>query len=290
MTLQDIASTTKIGTRTLQALEEERFEQLPGGIFNKGFVRSYARSVGLDEDKTVAAYLEAAKATLSETDMQALSSQVSASRQSMREPWVFNARAFVGVLAVIVAVVMGGLWLKEHLKEIKQTAAAQVRTESPAVNPAPPVTVPVQPNVVAGDPNAGAGSNQAPNDAVPNSAVQNGVANNAANRVDAAKDATGSTGGSASAASASPVEVSISATSRAWISVRSDGKQVETLTLDPEKPDLRARSYRAKEKLMLVVGNPAGLSVTYNGKPTGTLGTEGHRATITFTPGGMQKQ
>ncbi len=43
----------------LQALEEDRFNQLPGGIFNKGFVRAYARFVGLDEDQTVADYLEA---------------------------------------------------------------------------------------------------------------------------------------------------------------------------------------------------------------------------------------
>ena len=86
------------------------------------------------------------------------------------------------------------------------------------------------------------------------------------------------------------MEISISATARAWISVRSDGKTVETLTLDPEKPEARTRSYKANEKLTLVVGNPAGLSVTYNGKPAGTLGVVGHPATITFTPQGMQKQ
>ncbi len=89
---------------------------------------------------------------------------------------------------------------------------------------------------------------------------------------------------------AAPVEISISATERVWISVRSDGKTVETLTLDPEKPETSSRSYKAKEKLLLVVGNPAGLSVTYNGKPTGVLGLSGQRATITFTPQGMQKQ
>src|ERR1700687_2004227 len=43
----------------LQALEEDKFNQLPGGIFNKGFVRAYSRCVGLDEDQTVADYLEA---------------------------------------------------------------------------------------------------------------------------------------------------------------------------------------------------------------------------------------
>jgi cytoskeletal protein RodZ len=59
ISLDQISSTTKIGTRMLQALEEEKFSQLPGGIFNKGFVRAYARVVGLDEDQTVADYLQA---------------------------------------------------------------------------------------------------------------------------------------------------------------------------------------------------------------------------------------
>lgn len=59
ISLEQISSTTKIGTRMLQALEDEKFNQLPGGIFNKGFVRAYARAVGLDEDQTVADYLQA---------------------------------------------------------------------------------------------------------------------------------------------------------------------------------------------------------------------------------------
>src|SRR5450755_1931711 len=59
ITLEQISASTKIGTRMLQALEEDKFNHLPGGIFNKGFVRAYARFVGLDEDQTVADYLQA---------------------------------------------------------------------------------------------------------------------------------------------------------------------------------------------------------------------------------------
>jgi cytoskeleton protein RodZ len=59
ITLDDISLSTKIGTRMLRALEEEKFDQLPGGIFNKGFVRAYARHVGLDEEQTLADYMEA---------------------------------------------------------------------------------------------------------------------------------------------------------------------------------------------------------------------------------------
>ena len=60
VSLDEIAHTTKIGTRLLKALEDEQFELLPGGIFNKGFVRAYAKYLGIDEEQAVAAYLEAA--------------------------------------------------------------------------------------------------------------------------------------------------------------------------------------------------------------------------------------
>ena len=59
ITLEQISVSTKIGIRMLQALEEDNFNQLPGGIFNRGFVRAYSRFLGLDEDQTIADYLQA---------------------------------------------------------------------------------------------------------------------------------------------------------------------------------------------------------------------------------------
>ena len=59
VTLDDIALSTKIGKRFLSALEEDHFEELPGGIFSKGFVRAYARHLGIDEEQAIADYLSA---------------------------------------------------------------------------------------------------------------------------------------------------------------------------------------------------------------------------------------
>jgi cytoskeletal protein RodZ len=59
MTLDAISNTTKISTRMLRALEDEHFDQLPGGVFNKGFVRAYARQVGLNEEEAITDYLAA---------------------------------------------------------------------------------------------------------------------------------------------------------------------------------------------------------------------------------------
>jgi hypothetical protein len=65
--LDAISNTTKISTRMLRALEDEHFDQLPGGVFNKGFVRAYARLVGLDEEEAISDYL----AALRESQIQA---------------------------------------------------------------------------------------------------------------------------------------------------------------------------------------------------------------------------
>jgi cytoskeletal protein RodZ len=300
ITLQEIAASTKISTRALKALEEEHFNQLPGGIFNRGFVRAYARCVGLDEERAVAEYLAAAKVAPAELDMQTMSTQVVAGGAG-RQPWAPNAASVVGVVAVIVALGLGALWLNEHRKEARDQAArhkAEVLLSAAAQVPA------VQPKAAASEQSAAPQSAANGGELNANQNAKQGGASQGAAPVIASGAAAGagaSKGPAAAAAPAvraavvapkgtAPVEVSISATKRAWISVRSDGKTVETVTLDPDEPELRTRSYTAKEKLILVVGNPGALSVTYNGKPAGSLGPSGQRATVTFTPEGMEKQ
>ncbi len=49
VTIETICSLTKVSSRHLQALENNRFGDLPGGVFRKGIVRSYLSVVGLDE-------------------------------------------------------------------------------------------------------------------------------------------------------------------------------------------------------------------------------------------------
>ena len=56
VTLEEIAAATRISTRFLEAIENEQWDQLPGGVFNRGFIRSIARFLGLDEDSLVAEY------------------------------------------------------------------------------------------------------------------------------------------------------------------------------------------------------------------------------------------
>jgi cytoskeletal protein RodZ len=63
ITLDAITRVTKISNRHLVALEQEHFNALPGGVFNKSMVREYARVVGLDQDEWVKRYLSAEQLT-----------------------------------------------------------------------------------------------------------------------------------------------------------------------------------------------------------------------------------
>jgi cytoskeleton protein RodZ len=56
VTLKEVTTATRIGPRFLEALENEEWDKLPGGIFNRGFVRSIARFLGLDEENLLAEY------------------------------------------------------------------------------------------------------------------------------------------------------------------------------------------------------------------------------------------
>src|SRR5271167_547483 len=56
VSLDEISAATRIATRFLQAIENEQWDQLPGGVFNRGFVRAVAHYLGLDEENIVAEY------------------------------------------------------------------------------------------------------------------------------------------------------------------------------------------------------------------------------------------
>jgi cytoskeletal protein RodZ len=59
ITLDDVSNVTKISSRMLQAIEQERFDVLPGGVFNKGFIRAYAKTLGFNTEEAISEYLTA---------------------------------------------------------------------------------------------------------------------------------------------------------------------------------------------------------------------------------------
>jgi cytoskeletal protein RodZ len=60
LTIDEVASKTRIRTDFVKALEEGNFAKLPDQVFARGFVRSYARSLGLDEEDAIHRFAQSA--------------------------------------------------------------------------------------------------------------------------------------------------------------------------------------------------------------------------------------
>ena len=56
ISLEQIAESTKIGVRTLEAIEQGEFRKLPGGIYNTSYIRQYACAIDYDESALLAFY------------------------------------------------------------------------------------------------------------------------------------------------------------------------------------------------------------------------------------------
>src|ERR1041385_2481451 len=56
ISLQQIADSTKISIRSLEAIEHGDFRKLPGGIYNTSYIRQYAKAIDYDESEILAAY------------------------------------------------------------------------------------------------------------------------------------------------------------------------------------------------------------------------------------------
>ena len=56
ISLEQIAESTKIGIRSLEAIEQGEFRKLPGGIYNTSYIRQYARAIDYDECALIAFY------------------------------------------------------------------------------------------------------------------------------------------------------------------------------------------------------------------------------------------
>src|SRR6476661_2906039 len=54
--LRDISENTRISMRYLEAIETDDYRRLPGGIFNRSFIRAYAKFIGFDENDAIEDY------------------------------------------------------------------------------------------------------------------------------------------------------------------------------------------------------------------------------------------
>ena len=129
VTLQEITSATRIGPRFLEALENEEWEKLPGGVFNRGFVRSIARYLGLDEE-----------ALLGEYDL-AHGTQIPVPEETPEPKKSSQSRWKAAVVALILLVLVAGA-IYGGFVAWKYYAARRSVRQTPEAGPPAPAALP----------------------------------------------------------------------------------------------------------------------------------------------------
>jgi cytoskeleton protein RodZ len=133
VTLNEVTVATRIPPRFLEAFEREDWEKLPGGVFNRGFVRAIARYLGLDEEQL-----------LSEYDL-AYGEQHAAVPAVVEDPiptppkWAV-ALGFITILALCVAIIWGSVygWRRYSARRAAKRAALSASVIAPATGPTTP--------------------------------------------------------------------------------------------------------------------------------------------------------
>jgi cytoskeleton protein RodZ len=276
ISLEEIASATKIVPRYLEALENDRFEVMPGGFFIKGIIRTYAKAVGLDPDEVLARYraagllgesgpkrrlglkapapapplpgeppptAEPAAADLAEPERaieEAPRPRLSeaARRRLFKLAW----RTLAGLVLVAVLVV---LWSNRRPRQPEEKPAIAIPAETTSAPASPPAaTVTPAPAVLEPVP-------------APVPAVEE---------------------------AAQGVEIEISFQAETWINVLADG----VLKVEGVFPPGATARARAEAKLLIHTGNAGGFTFLLNGRPAKPLGRSGQVLTdVKITPENM---
>jgi cytoskeleton protein RodZ len=299
--LEEISRELKISSRFLQAIENDQYDKLPGGVFAKSFVRQYAHLLGLDAEQFAGQVQQAIAplpdfAKLPEHEKPAGVTPISVPK--VDEWQTVGDRRFhwsgwlsaLGLVAVMLICSAVYTWM-QHPKlalfgwgSSTQTAGTQPNSAPPVPAPAPVQTTPApQPaslQPVAEPPNPEATKSEPPK----SEPLPNPVANATVPPPVDAKPAPVPVATQAIPAGEVTVRVTITADEPVWMLARADGKYVFSATLDAHA----TRTVEAAREVTLRLGNAGGVSISLNGKPIGPAGPKGQVRTLQFTSGGFQ--
>jgi len=252
VSLRQIASATKISIGALEALERNDLARLPGGIFSRAFVRSYASEVGLDPDETIQEFLsqlphDPAVPTQAPLDAAEDHDSIESDRRT--------ASTFLRLIAVSVPIAAAVVYFGTAGRRPAPQAADAAAVEQASTSNASP-THPAAPPVVAG-----------PAIARPAPPAQSAPARAEASRltaIDVKPDQP------------SRLTVNLSVTGPCWLMATVDGdKKVERLLQAGDRQTLEV----ARE-VSFTAGDASAVKMTINGENARSLGREGEVVTV----------
>lgn len=250
VSLRQIANATKISVAVLDALERNDISKLPGGIFGRAFVRSYAVEVGLDPEATIQAFI-AQFPNDSVVAGHPTSNQVedNVAVESDRR----TAGTFLWLAAIAVPIAGALLYFATLGRRAPEPAPPPAAVVAPATAPAratEPVARPLTEPAFAPAATPAA----------------------AARAVDAQPAAL--------AASGDQLTVEISAKRPCWVSATVDGKKaIERLLQAGEQQTVTVR-----REMVLTAGDASAIALQFNGAAGRPLGKTGEVVTARFNP------
>jgi cytoskeletal protein RodZ len=307
MSLRHIANATKITVAALDALERNEISRLPGGIFSRAFVRSYAIEVGLDPDQAIQDFVaqfpnDSVAGRLQPRPGDDVANPGNAGAPGNHDADVSTRRVAPAFVALVFTV-LGVLYFATAGRHMAAPVVAAVidfvlkeRRAAATSVPSPPPALPPPP-VAAMD-----GSTPADAATVPVAAT---TATIAASRAPAATATTTLSAVAAApvpaaappqvaadrsepptdTASAKLLTVVLFARRPCWISAASDGrKAIDRLLQAGER-----RTIDVRGELVVTAGDASAIAMTLNGVEARPLGKPGEVVTVRLNPANFRE-
>ncbi len=305
LSLDQLASRTKIQEHHLLALELEDFANLPAKVFAKGFVRSYAKALGLEEDEALQRFLDASRTFYAQPQPEdAQQTHVQVTLEAPPRQGVNWSLVFGGLIVVVALAIWYGFPEKQATEIVLSEPEASISTE-PIEEPILPIVdshKDPQENIESLQP-VETDSTQATLPAVESIPKQAALPTPEVISIQPIATTTDTpTTESATSEPSEPSEPStvlspstppttsispntpeiastvfetqtleIEATELTWVVVKSDQQDPSEALLQPGQ----RITWKAEQEFLLTLGNAAGVIIQLNGQPQGPFGKPG---------------
>ena len=284
LTIDEVASKTRIRTDFVKALEDGNFAKLPDQVFVRGFVRSYARSLGLDEDDAIHRFVQSAGAyydkQVERERLKVRQAEEERKRQANRKAVAIAIGIAILTLIFLLSREQSSLLVHRSSSDPPASASKRIVPPTPESQDAPPsqqaeAVLPATKAKPSGSPAVSAKAsveNNAGPVTVPASAAS--AVLELAAPVPSSLGSDGPLGGislEGSRATDEQLALDLEATELSWVVVQVDGGSPQEALL---RPGEKAR-WKGQDQFILTLGNAGGVKAELNGKPQKPFGQSG---------------